>query len=114
MKHAFLYISYHGLLKDKCNNVKQNPIKNVFDATERNATGMRKTYVVHESYSTYDEIKMVMMSNKDFCLYACSAGKCIECFHWRFCHILPYSNHSVTFCFVSFLYDIFVSGHAVG
>ena len=43
------------MLKDKCNNVKQNPIQNLLDATERNATGMRKTYVVHESYSTYDK-----------------------------------------------------------
>ena len=50
LKHVFLYILYHDLLKDKCNNVKQNPIQNVFDAT-----GMRKTYVVHESYSTYDK-----------------------------------------------------------
>ena len=55
MKHVFLYTSYRDLLKDKCNNVKQNPIQNVFDATERNARGMRETYVVHESYSKYDK-----------------------------------------------------------
>ena len=57
LKHVFLYISYHDLLKDKCNNVKQNPIQNVFDATERNATRMRKTYVVHQPYSLYDKIQ---------------------------------------------------------
>ena len=31
--------------------------KNVFNATERNATGMRKTYVVHQPYSLYDKIQ---------------------------------------------------------
>ena len=55
LKLIFLYIIFHDLLKDKCNNVKQNPIQNLLDATERNATGMRKTNVVHESYSTYDK-----------------------------------------------------------
>ena len=44
----------------------------------------------------------------------CWTRKFAECFHSRFCYILPYSNRSITFSRISFFSDLFVSGHSIG